>query len=96
MVLGNSKTKRPAYTCVVSEKECKIGAGSSPSTHHPQPVASKPTISVQPMSIEQLLASYKIADEEEEDFKPGFRYLKRMKTEFKSERVKRALNRSTH
>ena len=95
MVLGNSKTKRPAYTCVVSEKECKIGAGISPSTHHPQP-ASKPTISVQPMSIEQLLASYKIADEEEEDFKPGFRYLKRMKTEFKSERVKRALNRSTH
>ena len=96
MVLGNSKTKRPAYTCVVSEKECKIGAGSSPSTHHPQPAATRPTVSVQPMSIEQLLASYKIADEEEEDFKPGFRYLKRMKTEFKSERVKSALRKSTH
>ena len=86
MVLGNSKTKRPAYTCVVSEKECKIGAGSSPSTHHPQPVSS-PVVSVEPMSIEQLLASYKIADEEEEDFKPCFRYLKRMKTEFKTQRV---------
>ena len=94
MVLGNSKTKRPAYTCVVSEKECKIGAGSSPSTHHPQPV-SRPTVNVQPMSIEQLLASYKIADDEEEDFKPGFRYLKRMKTEFKTQRVKSALK-STH
>ena len=94
MVLGNSKTKRPAYTCVVSEKECKIGAGSSPSTH-PQP-ASSPVVSVKPMSIEQLLASYKIADEEEEDFTPGFRYLKRMKTEFKTERVKSALKKSTH
>ena len=96
MVLGNSKTKRPAYTCVVSEKECKIGAGVSPSTHHPQPVSSRPVVSVEPMSIEQLLASYKIADEEEEDFKPGFRYLKRMKTEFKTERVKSALKKSTH
>ena len=96
MVLGDSKTKRPAYTCVVSEKECKIGAGSSPSTHHPQPVASRSIVNVQSMLIEQLLASYKIADEEEEDFKPGFRYLKRMKTEFKSERVKSALRKSTH
>ena len=95
MVLGNSKTKRPAYTCVVSEKECKIGAGSSPSTHHPQPVASKPTVSVQAMSIEQLLASYKIADEEEEDFKPGFRYLKKMRSEMKTQRVKSVLK-STH
>ena len=94
MVLGNSKTKRPAYTCVVSEKECKIGAGSSPSTHHPQP-ASKPTVSVQAMSIEQLLASYKIADEEEEDFKPGFRYLKKMRTQMKAQRVRGALK-STH
>ena len=95
MVLGNSKTKRPAYTCVVSEKECKIGAGSSPSTHHPQPVASKPTVNVQPMSIEQLLASYKIADEEEEDFKPGFRCLKKMRSEMKAQRVRGALK-STH
>ena len=95
MVLGNSKTKRPAYTCVVSEKECKIGAGSSPSTHHPQP-ASKPTISVQPMTIEQLLASYKIADEEEEDFKPGFRYLKKMRSEMRAQRVRGALRKSTH
>ena len=96
MVLGNSKTKRPAYTCVVSEKECKIGAGVSPSTHHPQPVATKPIVNVQSMSIEQLLASYKIAEDEEEDFKPGFRYLKRMETEFKTERVKSALKKSTH
>jgi len=95
MVLGNSKTKRPAYTCVVSEKECKIGAGISPSTHHPQP-ASNPTESVQPMSIEQLLASYKIADEEEEDFKPGFRYLKKMRSEMRAQRVRGALRKSTH
>ena len=96
MVLGNSKTKRPAYTCVVSEKECKIGAGSSPSTPHPQPVASRPIVNVQLISIEQLLASYKIADEEEEDFKPGFRYLKKMRSEMRAQRVRGALRKSTH
>jgi hypothetical protein len=55
-----------------------------------EPVKQKVIIEVKPMTIEKLIAGYK-KDEEEEDLLPGFRYLKKMKNEFKKEHIKSVL-----
>lgn len=73
------KFKKPLYTVIVSEREePKI-----------EPVKQKVNIDVKPMSIEKLIGGYK--GEEEEEYLPGFRYLKKMKNEIRKEHITRIL-----
>jgi hypothetical protein len=76
------KTKHPRYTVVYSEVP-------EPVKQKIEPVKENVTVSVKPMSIEKLISKYK--GEEEEEYLPGFRYLKKMKNEIKKEHITRVL-----
>ena len=84
-----SKTKKPLYTCVVSEREQPNMNVPKQRANIPPPPTPKANISVQSMSIEKLIGGYK--NEEEEEMLPGFRYLKKMKNDIKKERIKSVL-----
>jgi hypothetical protein len=85
-----SKNKKPLYTVVISEKETPNMNIPQQRTNIPPPPAQRANISIQPMSIEKLIGGYK-NEEEEEEMLPGFRYLKKMKNDFKKERIRSVL-----
>jgi hypothetical protein len=102
MVLGNNPTKKPLYTVKVETKSGTTSGGSSGNSTKTQQVYKptaqeaprpKPVITVENMTMEQLLASYKKNDDDEEPMLPGFNYLKKMKNTIKAERVKSVLRR---
>jgi hypothetical protein len=74
------KIKQPRYTVVYSEVP-------EPIKPKIEPVKQNVTINVKPMSIEKLISKYK-GEEEEEEYLPGFRYLKKMKNEIRKEHIK--------
>jgi hypothetical protein len=98
MVLGNNTTKKPLYTVKIETKPSAIqGSGNTPAqpvttqqVNQPKPVVK---ISVENMTLDQLLSSYKKQDDDEEPMLPGFNYLKKMKNTLKAERVKSVLRR---
>ena len=94
MVLGINTTKKPLYTVKVETKPIP-GSGNAPeqstTTQQVQQPAVK--ISVENMTIDQLLSSYKKQDDDDEPMLPGFNYLKKMKNTLKAERVKSVLRR---
>jgi hypothetical protein len=89
------KNKKPLYTVVVTPRETtSINGGNLPQTPQTQPIKQqmKQSVIVKDMTVEQLIKSYKInGDEDDEPLLPGFRYLKNMKTQLKTERVKSVL-----
>ena len=85
-----SKSKKPLYTVVISEKETPRMNVPQMKSNIPPPPTQRANISVQPMSIEKLIGGYK-REEEEEEMLPGFRYLKKMKNDIKKERIKNVL-----
>ena len=86
-----SKSKKPLYTVVVTEREQpNMNIPQQRANIPPPPPAQRVNVSVQPMTIEKLIGGYK-GEEEEEEMLPGFRYLKKMKNEIKKERIKTVL-----
>ena len=91
-----SKNKKPLYTVVVTPRET-IGGQMQPikpqQIQQPQQM-NKPNVVVKDMTIEQLISNYKISDDDDDEpLLSGFKYLKSMKTQLKTERVKSVLKR---
>ena len=93
MVLGNNNTKKPLYTVKVEAKPISGGnMPSAPTLSQPSTQeAPRPKVTVENMTIDQLL-TYKKHDDDE-PMLPGFNYLKKMKNTLKAERVKSVLKR---
>lgn len=98
MVLGGCN-KKPRYTVVVTPRETN-GGSQPPKQQMPQMKpqmqsnVSKPNVVVKDVTIEQLISNYKISDDDDDEpLLPGFKYLKNMKTQLKTERVKSVLKR---
>ena len=79
----------------VEAKPTIPGTGNTPSVQTIQQPDAKPStkITVENMTIDQLLSSYKKQDEDDEPMLPGFNYLKKMKNSLKAERIKSVLKR---
>jgi hypothetical protein len=92
MVLGINTTKKPRYVVKVETKPVLQGSGNAPSQQDvPKP---KSVVTVENMTLDQLLSSYKKKDDDDDEpMLPGFNYLKKMKQSLKAERIKSVLKR---